>query len=393
MSAARAQSPYLSALGAIPRGETRSYTELAAAAGRPGAARAAGRALGRPEAESLVWHRVVAADGRPRGEASKVELQWKRLRREGARPRRGESVPDWAKRVGARFVGSFATGEYLKATADRLAEWDPERVEPFRNEAGAKSRGFRPYGAPRPTSEPLPEPRPRKGSGGPERPSLAERLARVDVTRHLLSRGWSRLAGLLSPEECARILAESIAPPRFERSVDMAPRGYGVGSYYYYRDPLPEPAESLRALLYPLLLPAARRGWPRESFPDALDRFRAECREAGQRRASSILICYGEGGINHLHRDIYGRRWFPFQALVMLSRRGRDFEGGEFLLTADGDPPEESVVPVTEGDVVVFATRERLEEERQRKRPVRHGMRLLRRGKRYGLGLVFHLAE
>ena len=52
------------ALRRIPPGETRSYGELAAMAGRPGAARAAGRACGlNPVAPAVPCHRAVAADG------------------------------------------------------------------------------------------------------------------------------------------------------------------------------------------------------------------------------------------------------------------------------------------------------------------------------------------
>ena len=52
------------ALRRIPPGETRSYGELAAMAGQPGAARAAGRACGlNPVAPVVPCHRAVAADG------------------------------------------------------------------------------------------------------------------------------------------------------------------------------------------------------------------------------------------------------------------------------------------------------------------------------------------
>ncbi len=53
---------------ALPPGETRSYGELAALAGAPGAARAVGHAMARnPFAVVVPCHRVVAASGRPGG--------------------------------------------------------------------------------------------------------------------------------------------------------------------------------------------------------------------------------------------------------------------------------------------------------------------------------------
>ena len=52
------------ALRAIPRGETRTYAEIAAAAGAPGAARAAGSACAANPASLLIpCHRALRADG------------------------------------------------------------------------------------------------------------------------------------------------------------------------------------------------------------------------------------------------------------------------------------------------------------------------------------------
>ncbi len=54
----------LDAVRAIPRGEVRSYGQVARAIGRPGAARAVGGAVGRnPVAVLVPCHRVVAGDG------------------------------------------------------------------------------------------------------------------------------------------------------------------------------------------------------------------------------------------------------------------------------------------------------------------------------------------
>jgi O-6-methylguanine DNA methyltransferase len=54
----------LAAVRAIPRGEVRSYGDIARAIGRPGAARAVGGAVGRnPLAMLVPCHRVVAGDG------------------------------------------------------------------------------------------------------------------------------------------------------------------------------------------------------------------------------------------------------------------------------------------------------------------------------------------
>lgn len=73
------QKSVWSALRSIPPGETRSYGEIAAAIGRPGAARAVGSANAQnPVAVLIPCHRVIRADGAmggyARGEAIKREL-------------------------------------------------------------------------------------------------------------------------------------------------------------------------------------------------------------------------------------------------------------------------------------------------------------------------------
>lgn len=51
----------------IPKGETRSYGEVARAVGRPGAARAVGTVMKRNYDPTVPCHRVVRADGAPGG--------------------------------------------------------------------------------------------------------------------------------------------------------------------------------------------------------------------------------------------------------------------------------------------------------------------------------------
>ncbi len=73
------------ALGDIPPGGTRSYAQLAAAAGHPGAARAAGAANGaNPVSLVVPCHRVVGADGRLTGYGGGLERKRWLLAHEGA---------------------------------------------------------------------------------------------------------------------------------------------------------------------------------------------------------------------------------------------------------------------------------------------------------------------
>jgi len=65
-------------VGRIPSGETMTYGEVAALAGKPGAARAVGSIMSTNYDPNIPCHRVVRSDGKPggynRGEARKNYL-------------------------------------------------------------------------------------------------------------------------------------------------------------------------------------------------------------------------------------------------------------------------------------------------------------------------------
>jgi hypothetical protein len=213
----------------------------------------------------------------------------------------------------------------------------------------------------------------------------------------LRSEGVFLAPGLLSEDECRALSGTFGDDGAFERTIRMGPRGYGVGTYRYFAEPLPEPARSLRAELYGNLRELAAEAPGASTYPTKLEEFWDACRANGQARASSILLHYPEGGVNFPHRDVYGRIWFPYQAVCVLSRRGDEFEGGAFTLYEE-EPKgtiRERAFDLDAGDLAVFASRgyRKRGGGRERFAELRHGMRAITRGERFALGLVLHLAE
>jgi hypothetical protein len=234
--------------------------------------------------------------------------------------------------------------------------------------------------------------------------SLAPRLAAVDwraVETTLRSRAWARLGVRLRHEECEALIELYDRDDLFRSRVDMARHRFGEGDYKYFARPLPALVEELRARAYPPLA-AIANGWMKalrslERFEPTLEGFLDRCAHAGQTRPTPLLLHYEAGGYNCLHQDVYGPVAFPLQLVAFLSRPGRDYEGGEFLLVEQRPRAQsfgEAIVG-EQGEMLVFANRLRpVAGARGHYRAnVRHGVSPLRAGRRFTLGVIFHDAE
>ena len=230
---------------------------------------------------------------------------------------------------------------------------------------------------------------------------LRPRIAAIDwcrVESELDQFGAALMGSLLTAEECAALTALYPRPSVFRSRIVMARHGFGRGEYQYFANPLPEPIQALRQDLYPRLVPVANRwqellGRPTR-YPDGLAAFLERCHAAGQRLPTPLLLRYVQGDFNCLHQDLYGEHVFPLQMAILLSAPDRDFTGGEFVLT-EQRPRMQSraeVVPLRQGQAVVFAVRERPVRGARRSYRVnlRHGVSRIRSGERFTAGIIFH---
>ncbi|MGY0064340.1 2OG-Fe(II) oxygenase [Streptomyces sp. LZ34] len=230
---------------------------------------------------------------------------------------------------------------------------------------------------------------------------VADRVAQCDwaaLTDELGEYGTALTSPLLTAAECHEIAALYHEPGRFRTTVDMARHRFGSGQYRYFTHDLPEVVRELREAFYPHLLPiardwAAKLGRP-APWPDTLQEWVAMCHEAGQSKSAQILLRYGPGDWNALHRDVFGEMLFPLQVVIGLDAPGADFTGGEFLMTEQRPRAQSrgSSTTLPQGHGLVFTTRDRPVATKRgwANGPMRHGVSTVRSGRRHTLGLVFH---
>ena len=233
---------------------------------------------------------------------------------------------------------------------------------------------------------------------------IAARVDAIDwaqATADLDAQGCAVLKGLLSPEECAALAALYPDDKNFRSRIVMGRHGFGRGEYKYFAYPLPDLIAQLRPELYARLCGTANR-WNETMgidirYPDRHDAFLKRCHDAGQTRPTPLLLQYGVDDYNCLHQDLYGEHVFPLQVAILLSEPGRDFTGGEFVLT-EQRPRMQSrpeVVPLRQGDAVVFTVHHRPVQGTRGPYRVnlRHGVSRIRSGHRHTVGVIFHDAK
>jgi uncharacterized protein len=233
---------------------------------------------------------------------------------------------------------------------------------------------------------------------------MAQRIESFDwnaINIELDAYGAAVIAPLLSPSQCKMLVDGYDNEDLYRSRVVMARHGFGRGEYKYFTYPLPSIIAELRESLYPHLAEIANR-WNQAMgievrYPAEHQAFKARCHEAGQPKATPLILKYGAGDCNCLHQDIYGEHVFPLQIAFLLSKPSEEFTGGEFTLT-EQRPRMQSrveVVPLAQGMGVIFPVYHRpVKGTRGTYRVnMRHGVSRVRAGQRFTMGVIFHDAK
>lgn len=222
-----------------------------------------------------------------------------------------------------------------------------------------------------------------------------------ETAAQLDERGHAILPGLLTEDQCTMLASLYDDDALFRSQIRMARHGFGRGKYKYFSYPLPPFVEELRHALYSRLVPIANR-WSERlrseiRYPEGLEDYLGQCHSAGQCRPTPLLLRYGKGDYNCLHRDLYGERFFPLQVIILLNQPREDFEGGQLILT-EQRPRMQSigrVVHLELGDAAIIAVNYRPQRGTRGdyRLAMKHGVSEVLKGHRHTLGLIFHDAS
>jgi uncharacterized protein len=234
--------------------------------------------------------------------------------------------------------------------------------------------------------------------------SIKVRIERLDwksIEEDLNRSGYALTSTLLRASECGEIIDLYANDKIFRSRVVMERHNFGRGEYQYFADPLPQIVLELREHFYPPLAEIANRWMPRLQqrwrYPPKLAEFISHCHQHQQTKPTPLVLRYETDDYNCLHQDLYGEVSFPLQAACILNMQGRDFTGGEFLLSEQRPRAQTRAEAITieRGQFIIFPNRWRPVSGTRRDYRVnmRHGVSRLKSGRRYCLGIIFHDAK
>lgn len=231
--------------------------------------------------------------------------------------------------------------------------------------------------------------------------NIAATLAALDweaLSTQLHRQGFALVQHILPEAACNMLVHDYQADQQYRKTINMQRYRFGQGEYKYFNYPLPPLLQQLREAVYPYLAPVANQ-WMHAlrmsiTYPGAHAAFIAQCHAHGQLQPTALILQYGAGGFNTLHQDLYGDLFFPLQIVLMLNQPGRDYTGGEFVLTEQMPRAQSkaSVLQPQQGDMLVFTTnfRPMAGSKGYYRAAMKHGVSPVHSGQRYSLGIIFH---
>jgi uncharacterized protein len=218
------------------------------------------------------------------------------------------------------------------------------------------------------------------------------------IVEAMNDKGYAIVPKLLSAEDCLQLISNYSNAELYRKTISMERYRFGLGEYKYFKYPLPDLIQTIRANVYPQLAPIANN-WMKvlnikTQFPVTHKEMLECCHEKNQLRPTVLILKYGKGGHNTLHQDLYGAIFFPIQAVFFLNEPGKDFTGGEFVLTKQIPRAQSKAIVLqpTQGDMLLFTTNFKPVKGSKGYYRVnmKHGVSEVHKGERHTLGIIFH---
>jgi uncharacterized protein len=231
--------------------------------------------------------------------------------------------------------------------------------------------------------------------------TIQERLSGLDwlsITSQLDQKGFALVSKLLTDEECRQLISDYDQASLYRKTITMERYRFGLGEYKYFNYPLPGLIQTLRENVYTRLAPLANK-WMKElgneqQFPPLFGSLQQLSRKHKQVFPTVLILKYGKGGYNTMHQDLYGDLFFPIQAVFFLNEPGKDYSGGEFVLTQQIPRAQSKAMVLQPGkaDMLLFTTNYRPVKgvKGYYRVNMKHGVSELHDGERHTLGIIFH---
>ncbi|AXY74704.1 prolyl 4-hydroxylase subunit alpha [Paraflavitalea soli] len=213
--------------------------------------------------------------------------------------------------------------------------------------------------------------------------------------------GYTLLRSVLNENECNSLVAQYQEPGLYRKTIVMERYRFGLGEYKYFKYPLPSLIQDIRQTIYTKLTGVANT-WMKvlgidQQYPPTLAGLHQLCHQHQQVNPTVLILQYGQGGHNTLHQDLYGDIFFPIQLVMFLDEPGKDYTGGEFVITQQVPRAQSKATVLTprKGDFLLFTTNFRPQKGSKGYYRVnmKHGVSEIHSGQRHTLGIIFHDAQ